>query len=236
MSLLHPPVLQSSTKEYLWERGGHEDDWTALGLATFDHTILTPTENFNAQFKRPQDMDGRLVIPHHAPSGDVVRWEFRDIVNKDVNKHTLDKAEWTPSFIGLPLAVEAFQSYTSSTVWLVEGLFDLFALRWLLRDHPRHVVLATGTAKLSSTQARFLTRVRPFLVNVVFDQDQPGHNGTHGYIDPTGKKVWGALSKLEREGIHCRALAYAERKGDDPGLLWDRGGRALIEKQLGPYI
>jgi DNA primase len=104
--------------------------------------------------------------------------------------------------------------WKGGTVWVVEGVFDLFALNWAVPD--KDVVLASLRARLTKNHINFLQRYASS-VNLVYDRDEAGRVGTHR-----------ALKDFRSNGIDGRDFPY--NGGKDPGELWDRyGSQGLIK-------
>lgn len=110
----------------------------------------------------------KLIFPLTDPMGTLMGIEIRTPSDekKDYFKFYIDKAEAYPIFFGVDLAIESI--WEKQSVFLVEGLFDIFPLQ---RLYPN--VICTGTAGVSPNQMTFLQRYVK-TVNVAFDQDEYG--------------------------------------------------------------
>ena len=62
---------------------------------------------------------------------------------------------------------------------------------------------------------------------MVYDNDEAGQHGTHGFIDDNGKERWGALKRLERVDVKAVSIRY---RGKDPGEIWNQGGVAGVRR------
>ena len=176
-------------------------------------------------------MEGWLSFPLWSPRGRVLGVEFRRWAGeKEVKKHFLAGASWSPVFMGMtPSALNRI--WEGGDVWLVEGVFDL-AVAHAVRSSD--TVLSCGGAKLTRNQLIFLQRfLQPHaMVHVAFDMDETGKKMTHGYIHPdTGRRVWGVVERLAHAGLRAQSVAY--RGGKDPGEVWERGGTSALRRALG---
>lgn len=192
-----------------------------------------PDEDFHKRYgQHGEYLEGRIVCPCYSPRGEVIGFEARTWRWEDGKKITdfrLPEANWNPFFLGLtPETMERI--WNGGDVWVVEGLFDLAPLERVVPE--RDVVLATVRAKLSNSHIEFLRRyVRLGMVRMVYDNDETGRKQTHGWVDDTGKKRWGALGLLERVGVKCREMPY---RGKDPGEIWDHGGEPALRAAFTP--
>jgi hypothetical protein len=150
----------------------------------------------------------------------VIGFEARSIVEKKVSRYLLPEAAWNPVWVGMTSDVMG-RIWAGSDVWIVEGLFDLFPLEWVVP--PTDVVLGSGRAKLTDKHVEFLSRFCRGWVHLVYDNDPTGQKGMHGWTDSeTGKRHLGAKDVLHRVGLKCRAVSYLG--GKDPGDIWKTGG------------
>lgn len=223
--------LSEETAEYLYSRGAQDEAIEAIGMRTWGALKEEPPDPLF--LKRYQSRDGTwdaslrdwLVIPLRSPRGAILGFEARSIAEKRMSRYLLPEAVWNPIFMGLTPG-EMAKVWAGADVWLVEGIFDVFPLHWVV---PDAVVLGTGRAKLSDKHKDFLARFCRGWVNLAYDNDPTGQKGMHGWDDQeTGKRHWGAKEVLDRVGVKCRVVPY--RGGKDPGDIWRAGGeRALAE-------
>ena len=117
---------------------------------------------------------------------------------------------WQPVWINMPGAME--KVYERRRIIIVEGRYDVWAMLKIVKTDA---VLGSGPAHLNWRQLEWLRRwnVETWLA---FDQDDTGRKGTQD-----------ALRDLARRGVKCRELPYG-RTGDDPGLIWDKGGESAL--------
>jgi DNA primase len=193
----------------------------------------TPDRDFESRFgKRGEAVAGWLSIPIWNPSGSLVGVEFRTWQGaKNVMKHFLPSSKWNPMFVGLSHdAVNRI--WGGSSVWLVEGLFDL-AVGHVAKDA---VPLACGGARLSRQHADFLARFMTpsSSVYLCFDEDVTGRGMAEGRYDDQGKFYPGARQRLEARKLRVSVVRY--RGGKDPGEIWENGGREALHRTFGSYL
>lgn len=233
-------ALQPDDLGYLLARGAREERVAELGIVSWDPGALEP---------RLGDTDwcrlgaeglgsravGMIAIPLRSARGIVVGVDFRTTwrAQKVVLRHMLPEAAWNPTFIGLTGSATE-RLWAGRDLWLVEGLFDLFALEWAAGAAA--VVLGCGHAAVSQQQVKLLTRVMSpdAGVLVVFDTDPVGRRGAAGGINPTtGKYHRGAVEWLRGAGLRARDAGFYPAK--DPGVIWDQGGRSAVVRVFGSH-
>ena len=234
-------VLTREVEEYLLRRGARTESYQELeiitwgvpyspgpedGLITHDPMRLVIEDaTFQAKYGAPKGLDltGWLACPVVSPKGKVIGFEARNTEKKALSEFLLPEAAWNPVWLGLCPSVMQ-RIWDGGDVWVVEGLFDLFPMQWLVPEDD--VVLATLRARLTDKHVEFLRRFCQGWVHMVYDQDEQGRKATFGWTDQEGRRRWGALDKLKRVGLKCRDVPYSG--GKDPGEIWDLGGaRAL---------
>lgn len=104
--------------------------------------------------------------------------------------------------------------WTDAEFYFVEGLFDLFALEWVVPKGD--IILGSLRAKLSYGHVSFLSRFAT-CVHMVYDEDEAGRKGARG-----------ALFDLQRVDVVCREVRYCG--GKDPGEIWDNFGLEGLRK------
>lgn len=225
--------LTEEVEDYVLGRGAKEETIQHQGLVTWE-PLLEPApdrafvERYGPHGEKLRDM---LICPLYSPRGDTLGFEARSIHRKYITQFKLmPKAFWNPVWIGLhPEAMRKI--WEGALICVVEGQFDLYALEWALDD--KSVALASLRARLTPEHVEFLRRMslRGCVVGMVYDRDESGRKGTHGWTDEeTGKERWGALKVLERVGVVCGDVPYTG--GDDPGEIWDAGGAAAVRESF----
>jgi hypothetical protein len=221
--------LTPDVEEYLYSRGAKDESlqemgirtWTALPEAAPDPTFCKRYGNQGGR------LAGMLVCPLRSPRGSVLGFEARSTTEKKVSRYLLPEAAWNPVWVGMVPSVMRKIWEGGGDLWVVEGLFDLFPLEWVIPSSD--VVLGSGRAKLTDSHAEFLRRFCRGWVNLVYDNDPVGQKGMRGWEEPdTGKRHWGAKDVLDRVGVRCRIFPYSG--GKDPGDLWKAGGVRALEK------
>ena len=229
-SALKELVLTEEIEGYLLARGGREETIAGMGLRTWQEISFdTPDPVFENRYgSRGEELEGHLVIPLHSPRGALIGIQTLEVSRKGISRYLLPEAAWNPVWMGVKWAMERI--WAGGSIWIVEGLFDLFALEWIVP--PGDAVISSIRAKLTRSQVQCLKRWGNF-VNMVYDKDEAGRKGVHGYVDDNGREVWGALRSLKHENIACRDYPYRGTSKDDPGTIWDRGGVASLREAFG---
>ena len=210
--------------DYLLGRGAKLDTIKALNIKTWEAPVEPcPIKGFTDRYgeygERLEDM---LAIPLYSPRGQIIGAEFRSIYEKRVMEYRTQRAQWNPVFAGLKKALPHI--LTGGSIYITEGIFDMFALEWVLPQGD--VAISTIGARLSKNHINFLARFAQKSVNMVYDNDETGRNATWGVKTQDGKCKKGALELLERQGLDVRAINYHGAK--DPGEIWDRGGATAL--------
>lgn len=169
--------IKSSDKalSYLNDRGvtSQQIDAFSIGYIPSDTSFTIENDSYDAskfksRFSGIAGLKGKLVLPVRDPVGNIVGIHLRSPSHekKDYMKYYLWRSKATARFFGIKQALPRI--WETETVYLCEGLFDLFPLQ---RIHPNTV--CTLTAKLSSRQLKFLKRFTREIY-IVFDQDEQG--------------------------------------------------------------
>lgn len=206
---------------YFLGRGATSEFIDFEGLTVWKPTSQAiPDEVFCDRYgTHGERLEGWLICPVYSPRGRILGFEGRHPSIKKITDYRLPEAKWNPFWIGMRTGMPLL--WEGGDVWVTEGLFDLCPMRLIVPQ--RDAVLASVTARLSRWHVEFLRRFCRGWVHMVYDRDETGRKGVHGYIDKTtGKKRWGALHSLKRVGLECREVHYSG--GSDPGEVWDRGG------------
>jgi DNA primase len=216
---------------YFLGRGAKEESIVQYGIKTWERLPeVAPCEVFQERYGNPAEgglglgewLEGWAIWPLNSPRGKVLGFEGRKLPEKKVTRYLLPEAGWQPLWFGLtPEVVQRI--WDGADVWIVEGLFDLFAMQWAVPEGD--VVLASLRAKLTDKQVEFLRRFCKGMVHMVYDNDEAGKHGVHGFIDEKGRKRWGALQQLSRVEVKVVNVDY---RGKDPGEIWNQKGVAGI--------
>jgi len=204
--------LSEEASIYLLGRGVRPEVLRTWGFVTWDPPTSPCPDTSTAEKLGPcwERWEGRVIYPLYSPRGLLLGFDSRTPYQKDVSRFLLPDASWHPVWIGMPGAMEGI--WQGRPVVIVEGFFDVAALHHVVKDA---VVLGSGPASLSHAQHDFLTRFRPE-VHMVYDMDKAGRRGSEQ-----------AYKALLRGGVSCYVHRYGH-EGDDPGLIWQRGGRDLL--------
>jgi DNA primase len=224
--------LDEECRGYVLGRGASPRAIREMGLTTWvppetpidDEAFVYrygTVEEKRAGKSKGEKIEGWLICPLHSPQGRVIGFEARRTDRKAVSQFKLDpEAYWNPVLIGLKRALPAI--WRGRDIWCSEGQFDLYPLDWVIPEGDAN--LASLTAHLTPAHVQFFWRASLLgcRVHMVYDNDESGRRGLHGFTDETGKERWGAIKSLNRVGVPCEAVSYGG--GGDPGDIWDNGG------------
>lgn len=224
--------LTDEGEGYLLGRGAKEQTIKELECLVWQ-PLATPSPDpvFQKRYGvRGESLTGCLVFPQRSPKGTLLGVEVRSMYEKWVGKYQLPAAAWNPIWIGMQRAMP--RVWAGGDVWVVEGAFDLFPLEWGVPETD--AILASGRARLSWSHVEYLRRYCKGWVYMVYDNDEAGQQGMHGWTDKAGKWRQGALKSLERVKLRCMPIVY--RGGKDPGEIWDAHGAEGIRKAFSRRI
>jgi len=214
--------LREDHEDYLLGRGGSDESINRLGVMSWTpSTTPSPCTSFRKWFgETGTALRGYFVCPLYSPSGRCVGFFSR---HAEVKKFFLylipPQLKWLPTFIGL---TQEDQGYLNNRrVWLVEGIFDYFAMSRIVPEGD--IVLACLRASISRLQLQFLVRTKPQQIFVVFDRDEAGLKGSQF-----------AYEYLSRRGLFVQQVSY--RGGKDPGEIWDSSGEYGLRKEFRSWI
>lgn len=224
-------ILTEGIEEYLLGRGAKPSTIEHTGFRTWRPTSFDiPDPIFARRYgSRGHGLRGHLATPLYSPRGSIIGVEYREVLTKNLNRYLLPAAYWNPVWIG-PRDATA-KLWAGGGVWIVEGLFDVLPLEWVIRETD--TVLGCITAKMSAKHVAYLKRMNPKFINICFDNDPTGRKGILGYIDKDGRQVWGAAKALDRAGLGYRVYPYGRGRYKDPGEIWDRGGVNAMREEFG---
>lgn len=212
--------LSEEARDYLLARGALSNTIEEMGVVTFlPPASECPIPEFATKFgKHFEFFEGKLMFPIYSPMGALIGFDSRSVEAKDLIRFHLKEASWNPVFHGMPKAMHRI--WKGADIWIVEGVFDLFALEHIL---PDCAIIGVGPAHLNFKHLEFLRRWKNH-VNLCLDQDDAGRRGM--------KK---AFEDLQRWKISCRMVAYG-KTGDDPGAIWTRGGVKSLQESFKLYL
>lgn len=203
------------TSRVLLGRGVRPSTGRELRLTTWKpQSSPAPDTEFQTRYGPHGDLLAKwLVTPILSARGRLLGAEWRRTDRKAMQQFLLPDAQWNPVLIGLARAMPKL--WARGAVWVVEGLYDLAAMDWIIPQSD--AVVATIRARLSDRHVELFRRVRVPLVNLVYDNDATGRSAT-------GK----AMYALRQAGIQCRDVRYLG--GKDPGEIWDKGGESALKQ------
>lgn len=214
-SIIDDLEISEDDLSYLMSRGCKYDNINLLKIRTWDsnRVIHNLPNDFRKFIKNNFGLiDGKIVIPMFGTTGKIIGLEFRGAENKFIFEYRTEESKWTPCVVGLNKYLPLLMA--GNPVWLVEGIFDLFALEWSLMGN--HCVLATVRANLTKNTARMLSRFGN-RVYICYDNDSAGTRATVA-----------AVSTLRKFGVEGMVFKYGSYK--DPGEVWDIGGQELVKR------
>lgn len=220
--------LEPNHEGYFLGRGAKEESLHRLQVKSWQNlTESAPNPEFTRRYgDKGERLEGWYLWPYLSPKGACIGFSGRKSGEKTLTRFLLPEAAWQPLWSGL--SPEVMQNlWQGGEVWLVEGIFDVFPLEWVVPE--RDAVLASERALLTDKHVEFLRRYtlthrqRVFLV---YDNDDTGRKGVHGWRDENGKFHWGALQKLKAVGITALEVSYS---GKDPGEVWLQGGLSRVQ-------
>jgi len=217
ISRIQNPYLSEESISYLYARGAKSDTLKDLKVFTFEpsDSILTGAEKVFG--KHGEHIEGWVCFPVFSPTGQPIGVEARDIREKKILKHFLPRAQWNPIWVTKPDSIQRVSS--GSAAWIVEGVFDLFALEWAIPDP----IFATLRASVTRNHVRYLQRYAKGDVKIVYDNDSVGQKAVQGDSGKTG-----VLALLRQHGVNASAVHYVG--GKDPGAIWSNGGASAVQK------
>lgn len=211
------PEIEEDCFSYLMGRGAKTETLRDLKVFTFipdDRPLIGAERVFGDYGER---IEGWICFPVFSPTGQLIGVEARDPHKKQILKHFLPRSQWNPIWVTKPDSIERL--YRGETAWLVEGVFDLFALEWAISEP----VFATLRASVTRRHAQYLQRYARGGVKVVYDNDTVGQNAVTGDKDKKG-----VIAFLRQHGVQASAVQYVG--GKDPGEIWLNGGATAIQK------
>jgi DNA primase len=212
--------LSPRAQDYLLGRGATQEVLEHWGLISWECPFsVCPEEEWREKYgKHFEALEGNLAIPLRSPQGVLLGVEFRSIDRKKISRLVLPEAKWNPLWIGMPQAMPFI--WKGSPIYIVEGIFDLFAMRHIIKQGA---ILGSGPAHLNFQQLTFLRRWSRDIIYMVYDRDPAGRKGTED-----------AIQTLSKWGLESKEVSYG-KPGDDPGVIWDRGGVEALKTEF-PYL
>jgi len=220
MELLNGIEWTDHAADYFLGRGAKLETAQAMQLGEWVGCD-TLDEDFRKKYGDHGDrMLGWCCWPVRTPSNRIVGIEFRNPERKEIIKH-LNHDEADPHAVWC-CGPDSFEKiWNGGAVWLVEGIFDMFALEWAVP--ATDAVLACGRASLSKKQAESLRRLAPAFVHVAFDRDDAGQRGASF-----------AAKTLTETKLRHGVVSYGG--GKDPGEIWSKGGKQAVLAAFGGGI
>ena len=203
-------------REELLSRGVSDEQAEIYQIGYLDKELIPNVpEDFSEWSKQGLKLDQVFVFPLTTAMGEIRGFQFRHVDRKKSGymDYFLDRRE--ACLFGLKQAVEPI--WTSRSVYLVEGVFDLFPIQ---RATPN--VIATLTAYANKSTVRLLKRISR-KVWLGYDMDKPGLEGRNQFY------------RNYNSFFQVYTVEYPKVNGTfikDPGELWEVWG----DSQLVPFI
>jgi DNA primase len=212
-------TLTEEARDYLMGRGATEETLARWGICCFE-CPETPCPDaalgrrYGPHFEVFRD---KVIYPLRTGRGTLLGMDSRSLGRKDELRFLLPESAWQAIWIGLPDAMQGM--WDGQDVLIVEGRYDVYAMKHVFSGP----VLGSGPAHLNWKQVEWLRRWSKGRILMAYDRDAAGRQGTDK-----------ALVDLKRYELPCSEVVYG-RPGDDPGLLYDRGGAAKLRAEF-PYL
>lgn len=207
--------LDEAGEAYLYGRGTTDQQIADMGIVSW-----SPNPNFDKFIKGFGEggahIRGWIIHPFRSFRQEVIGFEARNPVNKQFVKLVLPGYEWAPLCLG-NTAHMLQKLWDGADLYLVEGVYDLTALSWAMRDG---VVLSTVTARLSVQLAMYLVRLCKGHIYICYDNDAPGIRGADKALATFSDLGWDRVSKVK----------YGLK---DPGEVWNQGGASNVIRMFG---
>jgi DNA primase len=206
--------LPDRVREALWSRGVSDDQIAEFRIGYLNRALPKGLpDQFLSWSKQGQQLDDVFVFPLTTGLGEIRGFQFRhvDKQRSGYQDFFLDQRE--PCLFGLGQAIKAI--WDTQSVYLVEGVFDLFPIQRAISN-----VIATLTAYTNQSTVRFLRRVTR-KVWIGYDMDASGRKGCEDF-----KKRW-------ENDFEVYIVKYPKINGvKDPSDLWEVWG----DSQIIPFI
>lgn len=218
--------LGDSEREALWARGVSDQqiDLFRIGcLKQLPESVEVPKDFWGAT-KGGQRLDDVFVLPLTNILGHIRGLQFRHVSRELSGYLTYYEAKDEPVYFGLGQAMQKI--WETSTVWVVEGGFDLFPIQRVFSN-----VFAALTIGTSESLARMLRRLVSS-VWLCYDNDKSGSSASEYFT-----RAYGAYFD-EVNVVKIPKVKTGETYTKDPSELWEAWGdtklRSFLESQMNP--
>jgi DNA primase len=215
--------MTEDIREELWGRGVTDDqiDLYQIGYLDRDFPDLgDDAKPFMEWSENGSKLDEAISFPLTNTLGQVKGFQFRHVQKSRPGymDFWLDRSESV--LFGLGQAIPHI--WETSSVWLVEGAFDLFPIQ---RSHPN--IVTTLTAAASQQLVRVLRRLASE-VWLGWDSDSAGDRGAEDFAKYHKKK----FERIYRPRLPQVTVAGKTRKSKDPGELWESLGEERFKCEV----
>ncbi len=208
--------IPDRVREVLWSRGVSDEQVDAFKIGWLPGRLpeVDAPEEFRVWWAGHQwRLTDTFVFPLTNSLGEILGLQFRSVDEKRRGYLDFMGSKEEPVFFGLAQAMPSV--WTTETVWLVEGVFDLCPLQ-------RHVsnVVSTLHAGVSKQLWRLLRRlVRK--INLAYDNDGTGIKVSYEIAREMGRHFEIKIVKFPK-------IPFRERFAKDPNEYWSVWGDAHL--------
>lgn len=208
-------------REALWARGVNDDQIKLFRLGCINKRLpdLAYPPEFLEWCWQGRRLDDVFLLPLTNVLGQVKGLQFRHVDQARSGYSDYIPFEDEPVLFGLSQAMK--HVWTSESIWLVEGAFDLFPIQ---RVYPE--VVATLTARVTSEFARLLRRLVKEIW-LAYDMDNTGRTQSRRVAQTYGRDF-----TIHEVSLPQLSRPDGTRKVKDPSELWEVWG----DSRLGVYL
>jgi DNA primase len=211
--------LTDSAREFLYGRGVTDEQIEKYQIGYVDNFVPphANTEAFRVWSGGGSKLSNVLVFPLTNVLGEVKGFQFKP-ATRSVREY-MDYFEGEvdePVFFGLAQAMP--KVWETKSVWLVEGIFDLFPIqRYFEAAFP--TMTARVTDSLVRLMRRFVSKVW-----VGYDSDKKGRDAAWTFVKAHGKEFDAQIVNYPRLPI-----PGSDKVTKDPGDLWEIRGEQWMQ-------
>ena len=213
--------LTSEIREVLWGRGVTDEQMDMYGVGFLAHDLpdLPYPADFLAWARQPHRLDRVLLFPLTTATGEVRGLQLRALAR--ARKGYMNYMPYREEALLFGLAQAMPHAFTSESIWLVEGAFDLFPIQ---RHFP--AVVATLTARVPELLIPIMRRLVTHVL-VGYDSDAAGESATKQFI------------RQHRSEFNVQPVRYpkvtppgSDQPVKDPADLWEVWG----DERVGQFV
>jgi DNA primase len=213
--------LTDYDKDYLYGRGVSDEQMQEFHLGLIRDTLPSGlgSPSFLKWLEDSRTWRNSYVFPLTNVLGEVHGFQFKSFEGKLYSTFLESPGEMVT--FGLSQCVETV--WKTKTIWLVEGVFDLFPIH----RHFQGVacVLTAAVNEPGFKQIRRLAR----RVLLGFDMDVAGRRGCWDFVKEHGKK-FDAVEIITYPSLPL--IGVEDKRSKDPGDVWGVWG----DEKFGPFV